>query len=635
MRLRSSTADRRLLAVGVVIAALVVFVCVNILTGAWLKSARLDLTQDRLYTLSSGTDQVLAAIDEPITLRLYRSAAINELGPYFANHARRVEEMLDEYERRADGMLRVQVFDPQAYSPEEDQAVGDGLRGIPLAADGSQFYFGLAGSNSTDDVQAIPYLAPERAEFLEYDLTRLVYDLAHPEKPKVAVIGSLPLMGDAPLRYQSWIVLDVMRQFFDVRMLGGSIEAIDDDVGILVIAQPSGLDERTVYAIDQFALRGGRILAFLDPAPEVMAAGGQPGMPPPGFAPVAPLLEAWGIEVPSDRVVGDRQTAARVQTTHRGRPVVTDYVAWFGVPPGGMAPDDVVLTSLERINLRSPGLVRPREDAGTTFQPLLSTSPDAMSFPADAVLLMPDPVALLERFAPEGQPIVVAARVGGSVQSAFPDGPPAPGDGQAASAAEPDTADHLVASQAPLNLIVVADTDLLADGSWLETGALLGQRYTVPTANNGDLIINALENLSGSTGLIALRGRGVTDRPFALLQAKQRHAEAEFQATERALIARIDETEQRIREIQLEEDEGGIVLTGVQQQTIDDFRREVLVLRQELRDVQHALRQEVEGIQRWVKILNIWTVPALITLFAVVLAAVRRRRAARRQPMSA
>lgn len=209
-------ADRNVLAVGCIALAVVFFLSVNLATGAFLGTAQVDLTQDKLFTISRGTKEVLGAIDEPITLRYYRSGQIRELGPALASYAERVEQLLDEYVRLSGGKIVVERYDPKPFSPEEDLAVADGIQGLS-AGDGTQVYFGLAGSNSTDDTQAIGYFAPERSGFLEYDLTRLVYDLANPDKPEVAVIGDLPLFGDQSNGFRPWAVLQSLKQFFKVR----------------------------------------------------------------------------------------------------------------------------------------------------------------------------------------------------------------------------------------------------------------------------------------------------------------------------------------------------------------------------------------------------------------------------------
>src|SRR5918995_147401 len=299
---KSKLLDRnRLGAIGIALAV-VLFFAINILSGALLKSTRLDLTADKLFTLSTGTSEVLSSMEEPVDLRLYYSSRLDELGPYFSGHAQRVEELLAEYQRLSGGRMQVEQLDPQPFSPEEDLAVAEGLEGLPLSGDGTRAYFGLSGRNSTDDVEVISYLAPERANFLEYDLTRLVHDLASPDKPVVAVLGDLPLMGTQFNQFQPWHVLDAMYQFFDVRFLGGKQEQIEDDVEVLMLAQPHNVDQATLYAIDQFVMRGGRVLAFVDPLAEVMAAGGgmNPMANPEGnaIAALEPLLVSSELSMP-------------------------------------------------------------------------------------------------------------------------------------------------------------------------------------------------------------------------------------------------------------------------------------------------------------------------------------------------
>ena len=353
--------------------AIVLFVSLNLLSGYLFTSSRLDLTEDRLFTLSEGTKQVLGAIDEPVDLRLYYSQQLDELGPYFAGHARRVEELLEEYQRLSGGKLRIERLDPEPFSPEEDLAVAEGLRGLPVNDDGALAYFGLSGRNSTDDSQVIGYLAPERANFLEYDLTKMVYDLSNPDKPVVAVVGDLPLMGGQMNRYQPWRVLEAMYQFFDVRFLGGSQQAIENDVDVVMLAQPNNLDQASLYAIDQFVMRGGRVVAFADPLTESVEPA-QPGMPPPeskAIETLEPLLAAWGVAIEPGKVVGDRRAAQRVQASVGGRQVVVDYLPWLALDEANLEADDAVVGELSRLTMRSAGAISAREGATTGLEPLI------------------------------------------------------------------------------------------------------------------------------------------------------------------------------------------------------------------------------------------------------------------------
>jgi ABC-type uncharacterized transport system involved in gliding motility auxiliary subunit len=624
MLAKLSALDRNRLGIIGIALAIVLFLAVNILAGALFTSARLDLTQDRLFTLSDGTKKVLSGIEEPVELRFYYTSQLDELGPYFSSYAERVDELLGEYQLLSGGKVSVERLDPQPFSPEEDLAVAEGLEGLPLHSDGTQAYFGLSGRNSTDDIEVVSYLAPERANFLEYDLTRLVNDLASPEKPVVAVVGDLPLMGSQFNQFQPWHVLQAMYQFFDVRFLGGKQDKIDEDVDVLMLAQPHNVDQATLYAIDQFVLRGGRVLAFVDPLAEVMAAGGgmNPMANPEGDAigALEPLLAAWGVAIEKGQVIGDRNAAQRVSAHIGGRQVVIDYLPWLGLDASHLNDNDVITGEIQRLHLNSAGSIHGREGATTAIEPLVTTSDLSMEIATDEIRTAPDPAKLIAAFAPSGEPFTLAARITGPVKSAFADGPPEGVTG---------AGEHLAETKAPLNLILVADADLLADTAWVREQDLLGQQIAIPIASNGDFAINALDNLSGSEGLISLRGRGLSDRPFTVVQAMQRDAEYKYRAKEQELLARIEETEGKIRALKEEEQKSGVILTAAQQEEIESFRGEMLTLRRELRDVQRSLRENVETLSTAVKALNIWAVPILIALVAAGLAWFQRIRARR------
>ena len=360
----------------------------------------------------------------------------------------------------------------------------------------------------------------------------------------------------------------------------------------------------------------------------------------------APCIQAWGVSLPQDQVVGDAVTAQRVTAPIRGQNTVIQYLPWLALDRDRLSADDVVTADLDRITVASAGWIEGREGAATTIEPLITSSPEAMAIDVAAIEGMPDPAKLIADFAPRGEPFVLAARVTGPVRSAFPDGPPAAteadeaGQGAPAATGPGDAGDtegagaagHLSEAEAPLSLILIADADLLADRNWLRRQNLLGQDFVVPVANNGDLIVNALDNLVGSEGLISLRGRGLSVRPFEVVQAMEQQAELRYRAKEEELLAEIDSTEAKIRELRQEEQQQGVILTAEQQAAIDDFRAQMLALRQELRDVQRSLRQDVETLSFWVKVVNIWAVPAVIALVALVIAIVRWVRRARFSP---
>lgn len=627
-------ADRSVLAVLSIGLAFVFFLAFNTLINTAFPANRLDLTEDKLFTLSDGTKELLATIDEPIDVRLYYSRRFNEIGPDIARHSTRVAELLGEYERLSNGNVRVKVFDPEPFSPEEDLAVSDGLQGLPFDQTGELVYFGVAGTNSTDDKDAIGYLAPERGPFLEYDLTRLVHNLANPDKARVSVLSDLPLQGTQFDNYQSWLIVDGMKQFFDVRFVDRDAKELPENTEVLVIAAVHTLNDSLTYAIDQFVLNGGRVLAFVDPFAESMALSGpQAGqLPPPGvgIAAMQPLMAAWGVEMPAGKFVANSDDAVRVgfPDPESGQQVAVDYVSWLTLVGDRFAQDDNVSSQLQRIVVSSAGAFLPIEGATTTLEPLIFTSKNSNLMSAFDIAQQPNPIALIEKFKSEDKSYPLAVRVTGDIKTVFPDGPPAEVL-DAADDAEAIKKAHLSESKVPFNAILVGDADFLADRNWAQVQEIGGQRLTIPNANNADFAINSLDNLRGSQALVGLRGRGLSVRPFEVIAEMRQVADDKFRAKEQELLASIAEIEQNIEGLQREEQTTGVLLTSAQQDEIDNFRVKMLESRRDLRGVQRSLRNDVETLESRVRVINIWAVPVVIAIIALLLALVRRIRRAR------
>lgn len=624
---RLSRADRSKLAGGGIVLAVIFFLALNVLVNASLTQARVDLTEEDVYTLSEGTRSVLADIEEPVRLRYYVSERLVQANPYYASYARRVRELLQDYVRLSEGKVRLRIFHPEPYSPEEDKAVADGLQGARMGNVQEPVYFGLAGSNMVDGTDVVPFLSPERQQFLEYDLTRLVSNLANPKKPVVAVVGDLPLQGDRANRFQPWRVLQILRQSYRVKIVGGEKARIDDEVDVVLLAQPQNLAPKTLYAVDQFALRGGRVLAFVDPHSEAMARRRRRGtpVPPSAVETLGPLLESWGVEMPADKIVADRAQAQRVRVNIEGRAQVTDYVAWLDVGEDHLAADDAVTGDLERVTFHTAGLIRAREGAETTLTPLARTSLQSMLLPVGKVQGRPNPAQLLSDFQASGGQYTLAARIDGPVASAFGEAPPESVEDEAVREA------HRATSDGPAHIVLVADGDMLTDEAWTRSGSL-GAQMAIPVANNGDFVANAVDNLSGNPALIALRGRGEVSRPFTVIERMRRQAEQRYRAKEQELIERIDEAEQRIRELQRSDEQSGVVMTDEQEQEVDKLRADLLRAREQLRQVRNKLREDIERLERGVKAANIAGMPLLVAVVAIALALVRRVRAARRPP---
>ena len=363
--------DRRILSVLGIVLAIVCFVALNSWGSLTLRRERLDFTANGQFTLAEGTKRLLGKVREPVTLRLYVSKAVRDANPYLATYADRVHDLLRTYAAQSNGKITVQYIDPEPFSPEEDRAVGFGLQPVSLgSSDDMSGYFGIAGTNSTDDVDVVPVLSPDREAFLDYDLTRLVYNLANPDKPVAAVISSLPLNGDPANQDKPWAVTDQLRQFFSLRYLGGDVARLDPDVKVLLLVQPQKLSEKTRYAVDNFVLRGGKAMVFVDPHSEAQAlrSGAQPGAPQDTGSDLPGLFAAWGLEMVEDKVVGDQAAARQVSYPAGGRDQVVDYVAWLSLDKSNMAQDEVITSELGRINVATAGILRPREGGDDGLQ---------------------------------------------------------------------------------------------------------------------------------------------------------------------------------------------------------------------------------------------------------------------------
>ena len=644
--------SRMMTATGVVLALVLLF-AVNILAGRLLGPSRIDLTENRLFTLSEGTRNILSGLDEPVTLRLYLSRRELERAPGIGGYADRVSALLDEYRRLAGGKLTVHVIDPEPFSEEEDRAVGYGLRGVPLGLDEGIFYFGLAGTNSVDDEAVIPFFAAEREQFLEYDVTKLVHSLSSPQQKIVGLLSSLPVEGQGPAMQAAmpgmgappWMVVDQISQLFELRPLHPELEAIPDDVDVLMLVHPQTLPREALYAIDQYVLRGGRVVAFVDPyseaQQEAMAGGFMPPMASRRSA-IDELLSAWGVTL-GEEVAADLELALKVRMEQGGRVLTFDYPVWMNVTPQTFDAGDVVTGNLGNLGFGTPGHLEPADGAMTTFTPLVTTTPRAALFtPAQVAAVTTDPRVLLDDYASQDLAYTMVARVSGKVATAFPDGRPLPepsaedtsetaGEEDDAGSGTDPMAEHLSESTEDAQIIVVADADMLADRFWVVVQEFLGNRIAIPSAANGTLVVNALDNLTGSGDLISVRNRGTFTRPFTRVVALRQQAERAFRAKEQELIAQLEETERRL--LELEEGSQGndtLVITDAQRDELVRFRQDRVRIGKELREVRRQLRADIEALESWLKFANIALVPILIGLVGLVagLVQLRRRRSA-------
>ena len=648
-RLRGFFASRRVVAVTALVCIALMLISVNMIAARFL-AWRLDFTGEHLYTLSLGTQHTLARIEEPITLRFYFSNRLADEVPSYGVYAQRVRELLDQYVAAAHGKIRLEVYNPLPFSDAEDRAVAFGLQGVPLDVGGEQVYFGLATTNSTDDQQVIAFFQPERERFLEYDLTKLVHSLAFPKKTVVGLISTLPLEGDmmAMMRgrpAEPMAIMEQLQQLDTVRPLAANVDAIPPDVDVLMLVHPQNLSDKTLFAIDQFVLKGGKALVFVDPLSELQAS--HPSQLNPPGSPTASNLErlfkSWGFEMPANTVAGDRRDAQRVGVPgSRGGTRPLDYIAWLNLKTDNLNRTDMITADLSHVMMASSGIIRPIEGAKTTIEPLITTSPDSMKIPAEKLRGLPDVAGLLAEFKPDDKRYILAAHVTGTAESAFPDGSPKPPEPAKPEAKEGETAppspepavpasEWLKESAKPINVVVVADTDMLDDRFWLEKQEFFGQRVLVPTANNGDFVANAIEVLAGGDDLVGLRSRGTSARPFEVVERIQSEAQARYSDKERALQARLKDTQAKLASLTGKDQANAPAnLSAEQTKAIEEFRADMVQTRRQLRDVQAALRSDIGRLKTGLEFLDIALIPIIVAAAAIVLGALRLRRRSRR-----
>lgn len=622
--------DNRKSALTALLLLVAFFFALNAVSDRLLRSVRLDLTEQRLYTLSPGTRNVLRSIEEPITLTLFYSEDLGAGQPQLRAYAKRVGELLEEFSLIAGDNLRLERVNPEPFSEGQERAQLAGVSGLALPGSGERFYLGLLGVNSTDGRQTIPFFDPREERFLEYQLARLVHTLNNPEPPTVAVISSLDLDGGPPPAPNArpsapWQIMTELRAGFDVRVLGAGAEEIPSEADVLLVVHPKNLPEPTQRAIDAFVIGGGRAIVFVDPLAEAdlpPGAGQNPlaAMQADRSSGLNTLLEAWGVRVEPGQVAADRSLALQGRGRD-GRPV--SYVQYIAPGPEQLNGDDPVTGSLAELRLAAAGAIVPVEGATTTVTPLLTTSDESMLIDAGRLTFFADPAELLATFIPRGEPLTLAARITGRARSAF--GAPTDEAGPRA----PDSA-----AGGEINVIVVADVDMLSDPMWVREvrvgGMSLGFQQL---SDNGSFLLNAVDNMTGSGDLISVRARGTYARPFTRVERIRAEAEQRYLAEQQALEAKRREAEQRIAELQqARPDEGGMILTPEQRAEIERFREELAATNRELRDVNFRLRKDVERLGLRLKVLNIAAAPAVVLLAALGLGAARaaRRRAHRR-----
>lgn len=608
--------NKNLISWSSLIVLAVLFLALIMLTNAVFRGARVDLTQNQLYTLSEGTVDVIQSVEEPISLRLFFSEETSREFPLMRAYYQRVREILEEFEERSNGKLQVSFIDPKPFSEEEDQASLYGIQGVPVGNLGDSFYFGLAGTNSVDDVQVVPFMDPRRERFFEYELAKLIYSLDHPDRPRIGMISSLSIGGSFDPHSQQQIpaytIYEQLQQFYEVVDIAETESVLPENLDAVIIVHPKAVSQALLYDVDQYALNGGGVLIFVDPH----AQNDKEGIDASGLTELSgasdlPLLfETWGVKYRDNFWAGDLRYALEV-TTNQGQ---QRHVGILGLDKEVMSSDSVITATISSLNISTSGFFEPLEGATTTIEPLVTSSGNSQAISSLLLDNTKDISKLLKDFEVTDTIFNLAVRLSGPVKTAFPDGAPAGVDGD----------DQL--KEGDINVLLVGDTEMLSDIFWAQRQSFFGQPVVTPFAGNGDFVLNMVENISGSNSLAAVRPRDVANRPFTLVEELRVQAEEQYRATEKDLETELHETEAKLNEMQLARGDSDLtVLSDEQQAELQKFLDHKVEIRKELRQVRRNLDRDIENLGAWLKVINILLIPVLVAV-AALLFFLRRRR---------
>ncbi len=586
---------------------------VNMIGWESLKLYRLDVTENKLFTLTDSTRKVISEVSDPITLKFYYSDKLGKRAPAYGLYASRVQALLTHYSSLSNGKIIFQKISPLAFSDEEDRAVAAGLTAIPLGTTQEKGYMALVGSNSTDDEEIIPFMTLDRAAFLEYDLTRMVHKLSRPERKTVGLITGLDMngrMGANGRPIPAWLIVSQIEEFFNVKTVRSDAKELPKSVDILMMVSPGKMSDELAASVEQFALAGKPVLAFADPFTETRP-NNPTGLKKDG-ANYLKLLSGWGANIVADKVVADPLNSRRIQYKSPTQPIVVNYIVWLAYlkKAGVFDEKDAVFSKIERLVMATAGAIKYNKVAGTKFHALMRTSKETALLSTE-MMVPPNPIKLINSFLSDDSFKVLAARLTGTAKAGFIKG----------NQSKPGQK-----TQGDINVIVIADSDMLFDSFWAQGRNVGGRAVVVPIANNKDLVLNALENLSGGAALSGLRGRGVENRPFTLVNAIRQKAETKFRKREQILNDKLKQAQKKLADISTRASKDQAILSDEDKQAFLKIRNDVVVVRRDLRDVQRSLNKDIEQLEFWVQLVNTAGVPFLILFGWLVWAGFRRRR---------
>ncbi len=616
-----------------VVVMFLILVAVYVISGA--VKHRFDLTSDRLFTLSDGTRNILKKLDTPVQIRFYCTQNASTMPVFLKTYAQQVEDLLEEYRKAANGNIEIKKLDPQPDSDAEDSANLDGIEG-QMAANGEKIFLGIA-INCLDEKVSVPFLTPDRERQLEYDVSRAISQVTTTQKPVVGVMSALPVFGafdpmsmqmGRPNRQDPWVFVGELKRDYTVKQVEMTAEKIEDDIKVLVVVYPKDITDKTQYAIDQFVLRGGKLVAFLDPLSLVdsRTAASNPMQRNMGSgATLDKLLKAWGIEMDKGKVVADLDYAARIN--RGGKPEVAPAV--LALTQEAMDTNDVVTSQIDNLVMPFPGGFTGTPAEGLKKTVLIQTTTSGQL--VDKMMAEFSGEQLSKEFSATGKQYALALRLTGKFKTAFPEGQPKDvTDAKAAADKKEAPAEpSLKESKSEGAVVLVADADMLYDQFCVQVQNFLGQKIVTPINANLNLMQNVVDQMGGDQNLIGVRSRATMTRPFTVVKRMQTEADEKYRNRIKDLEKSLADTQQKLNEMQTKK-EGGqrFILSPEQQNAIQQFRQDEAKVKKELKDVRKSLRRDIESLETRLEWINIAGMPFLVTMSGIALALFKRKKTA-------
>lgn len=611
-------------------AVFLILVAVNVILSPVRQ--RVDLTSERLFTLSEGTRAILKKLDTPVKIRFYCTRGDNVMPLPYKNYAQRVEDLLAEYRQLGGGNIEIEKLDPQPDSDAEESANLDGVEGQPISVT-DKIYLGLAVS-SLDSKEAIPFLAPERERLLEYDISRAIARVGNPDKPVLGIMSALQVFG-MPMNpmmmrmgqtqgQDPWVFVSELKRDFTVKQIEMSAEKIDDDIKVLIVIHPRDITDAAQYAIDQFLMRGGKLIAFLDPN-SIADRGRDPSNPLQRAASsgsnMEKLLKSWGIEFDANKVLADMNYVTRLNRGGRAEAVPTV----LSLTPEAVNQDDVLTSQLDNILLAYPGAFTGTPVSGLTQTVLLKTSKNSQL--VEKMLAEFSSEQIGKDFKASDKEYALAVRLTGKFKSAFPDGKPAAAKPEGEKKDEPALSESLKESKSETTVILVGDSDVIFDPVCAQVQNLFGQKIVMLPNGNLNMAQSMVEQMSGDNNLIGVRSRATMNRPFTVVRRMQAEAEDAYRTKIRDLEASLQEAQNRLNELQRTKEKGQrFILSPEQQAEVANFRKKEADVKRELKEVRRNLRRDIDALETSLKWANIAGMPFLVAISGIVLAAYKKKR---------